>query len=111
MVYAHLMADKFKTNWLAVLGLALWSAFLVTILTFVDPDYALSPTSMGVGSFSVPTGRVAVFCGLFTVGWLISRLIRSLKKQDTPAQHYRRWAAIQAINAFLIWVSLTQETS
>ena len=57
-VYAHLMADKFKTNWLAVLGLALWSAFLVTILTFVDPDYALSPTSMGVGSFSVPTATV-----------------------------------------------------
>ena len=111
MVYAHLMADKFKTNWLAVLGLALWSAFLVTILTFVDPDYALSPTSMGVGSFSVSSARVGVFIGFFCIPWLISRLVCSLKKQDTPAQHYRRWAVIQAVFAFLIWVSLTQETS
>jgi hypothetical protein len=100
------MADKFKTNWLAVLSLALWAVILTIIVTFLDPRSSTEyPYSRSINSLiAIKFGAVL---GLFTVGWAISHLVRSFKKEDPPAQHYRRWAAIQAIMAFFMWFGLT----
>ena len=98
MGYAHLMAGK--ENWFAVVGLYLWAIFLTIISTYADPEDLTRPTTQLIAS------KLGLAFAIFMMSWVISHLIRKLKKEDTPTQHYRRWGITLAVMAFLIWNGL-----